>query len=261
MTMTAHNPRPKEFELTPKHEEQIKQSICKGATDDELMFFLHTCKYLKLDPFAKQIHSIPRQTRQGEKWVTVRSIQVSIDGLRLIAERTQRYMPGPKTTFTYTQDGQIQIATAYIKKMDASGQWHIIEADAYWCEYVQTKKDGAPQSLWATKPHVMLGKCAEAIALRRAFPAEMSGAYTQEEMAAAYPNDNSDLKEPEPTLTFEQQEEIATKADEKLQEHIVKSFNVLQLSQIPQKFYNSCIKRIDEIMDQRQAAYTTEGAL
>lgn len=250
---------PKEFELTPKLEEQIKNTICKGATDDELLHFLHHCKHLKLDPFAKQIHSIPRQTKQGDRWVTIRSIQVSIDGLRLIAERTGRYMPGPKPTFALDKKGNIAIATAYIKKMDMRGEWHIIEADAYWDEYVQTKKDGTPASLWASKPHVMLGKCAEAIALRRAFPAEMSGAYVQEEMANAFPEQESAAKEPETTLSFEQQEEIATRADVQLQDHIVKSFGVQQLSQIPQKYFTACIKRIDEIIAQRNAATVIEG--
>jgi hypothetical protein len=62
------------------------------------------------------------------------------------------------------------------------GTWHEVAATAYYEEYVQRKRDGAPMALWASKPRVMLSKVAEALALRRAFPAELSGVYTSDEM-------------------------------------------------------------------------------
>ena len=58
-------------------------------------------------------------------------------------------------------------------------------AKARYSEYVQTKKDGLPNHMWATKPYIMLGKCAEALALRKAFPDELSGMYADEEMGQA----------------------------------------------------------------------------
>ena len=150
----------------------IKQTVCKGASDQELQLFFHVCQSTGLDPMLKQIYSIPR----GEQ----RTIQVSIDGLRLVAERTKRYSPGKESTYVYKEDGSLFSATSYIKKQTQDGTWHEVAATAMLCEY-----NPGNNAFWKKMAHVMLAKCAEALALRKAFPAEMSGIYVQEEMAQA----------------------------------------------------------------------------
>lgn len=161
----------------------IKRTIAVGATDDELHLFLMQSKRMGLDPFSRQIHAVKRKAWDSDTRETrdVMSIQVGIDGYRLVADRTGRYAPGRATTYEYDDDGNLRSATAYVQKC-VSDHWMECSATAHLKEYQQTKKDGNPTQMWANKPHIMLGKCAEALALRRAFPAELSGVYTDDEM-------------------------------------------------------------------------------
>jgi phage recombination protein Bet len=161
------------FEQSKVH--LIKQLVARDANDTELALFLYTCQRTGLDPLARQIYCIHRSDR-GQKKMT---IQTGIDGYRLIADRTGKYAPGRANTFEYDEHGRVRSATAYVMKW-AHGAWHEVGATAYMSEY---RVDN--NRMWDSKPHVMLGKCAEALALRRAFPAELSGIYTQEEMDQA----------------------------------------------------------------------------
>lgn len=163
----------------------IKRQIARGVTDDELQLFLYQCARTGLDPLSRQIYALERREKVGNEWVSRMSIQTGIDGFRLIAERTGRYAPGPEATFDYDAKGNLRKATAFVKKLTADGTWHEVSASAFWPEYVATNKEGRPTRIWAEKPHVMLSKCAESLALRKAFPAEMSGLYTAEEMDKA----------------------------------------------------------------------------
>lgn len=172
----------------------IKRTICKGATDDELQLFIHACQRTGLDPFMKQIFAVKRWDSSERR--EVMTIQTGIDGYRLIADRTGRYTPGRDTEFGYDENGNLRWAKAYVKKMTPDGQWHEISAIAFWNEYVQTTKEGRPTIFWMKKGHIMLSKCAEALALRKTFPAELSGIYTKEEMA-------QDMSPPEVNMKIE----------------------------------------------------------
>ena len=175
----------------------LKDTVCKGATDNELQLFLHVCIKTGLDPFMKQIYSIPRGGQ--------RTIQTSIDGFRLIAERTCKYSPGKEPSYTYDSNGKLISATATVKKMTADGTWHEISATAFNDEY------NGRNTFWGKMPHLMLAKCAECLALRRAFPAEMSGVYSDDEMAQAKKPDEIKEEEPievDPKILEEQQNKM-----------------------------------------------------
>ena len=160
----------------------IKSTVAKGATDNELQLFLYVAKRSGLDPMAKQIHAVKRWNRAENR--ETMAIQTGIDGYRLIAARTEQHMGTDDATFdSETEDHPNKASVTVYRRVQ--GEKVAFVASARWSEYVQTVKDGSPNSFWQRMPFGMLGKCAEALALRKAFPAELSGVYTHEEMGQA----------------------------------------------------------------------------
>lgn len=176
---------PSPVEFSAEQIALIKSQIAPGASDGELALFIATCRRTGLDPFMRQIYAIMRRTKDGDKWESRMTIQVGIDGMRLIAERTGKYA-GQDPIEYLDGDGAWSIvwtgptkdhpwplaAKATVYRKDATRPTVAI---CRWESYVQTTGNGGVTSMWGKMPDVMLGKCTESLALRRAFPAEMSG--------------------------------------------------------------------------------------
>jgi len=198
--------------ITPEQVDLVKSVVFKGATDEELKLFFFECRRRGVHPLDRLIHPVVRKDKDGTRRV---SFQTSIDLFRSEAEGTGEYRGqkdveyGNMVEWDKIDKKVPEWAKATIKRYDEHTNEIIeVSAQAYWEEYYPGEQLGFQ---WRKMPRLMLGKCAEALALRKAFPRKLAGLYTFEEMqltdiisqgkgknSTTEPKRKSEKKEPPP---------------------------------------------------------------
>jgi phage recombination protein Bet len=187
----------------------IKRTVAKDTNNDEFDLFMAVARMKQLDPFSKQIAAIVFNKDKPDK--RNMSIITTIDGMRAIAARSGRYRPDedePEYTIESDEKGPLNPkglikakVKIYIADAVNAGGWKPATGVAYWEEFAPIKDEWAEndqgkwrptgqQTLdtagnWGKMPRVMLAKCAEAQALRKAFPEDLSGIYEAAELDRA----------------------------------------------------------------------------
>lgn len=167
----------------------IKNNFCKGASENEANLFIEQVKRTGLDPTARQVYLQKRSIKNKDGSYTDKyNIEVSIDGFRVIAQRSGQYagQVGPMW-----HDGKTWLDVWLKPEPPKAAKVGVLRHDfketlwgvATWASYVQKNNQGKVGHMWEKMPDLMLAKVAEALALRKAFPNDIGGLYTPEEMA------------------------------------------------------------------------------
>lgn len=184
--------------------DQLAMLHASGVDSDtptaDLKVFLQQCQRTGLDPFARQVYLIGRWTKENyrdgngrwqERKVKKHTIQTGIDGFRVIAHRSTLYA-GQTDVEWCGPDGvwrnvwpESKAPTAARIGIRRHGFDAPLYAVAHFSEYAQTNRDGDPTGMWRNMPRLMISKVAEALALRKTFPQDLSGLYISEEMDQA----------------------------------------------------------------------------
>ena len=177
--------RPKQLDLqtvcemtgyAPTEVALIARTVAQDAPLQELAVFLHACRTLQLDPLLRQAYWIRRKTRDASGREVLRgTLQVGIDGFRKIADSSGAYAgsdpPEFRDWFMLDHNGtEIRcpgVARVLVRKI-VQDRPATFTGEAAWAEFYPGP--GANGQMWRKMPRHQLAKCAEAQALRKAFP-------------------------------------------------------------------------------------------
>lgn len=153
----------------------VRATINPDLNDAQMFLYFYECQRRNVHPLDRLIHPVMMDGRL--------TFQSSIDYLRSVAESTGEYLGSSAPEYFNNKEGKLEKALVKVYRLK-SGQKIEQVGEVYWKEMVRTKKDGTVFSNWVKMPHLMIGKCAEAQGLRKAFPARLGGLYIQEELEA-----------------------------------------------------------------------------
>lgn len=164
----------------------IKNSLYPGSRDESIAAVLDYCTARGLDVFKRPCHIVPMKVKDpltgAEVWRDI--VMPGIYELRTTAMRTGEYVGqdppehGPETTYKGVTAPEWSEVTV----------WRLIKGEprrfthrARFAEECATKADGHINAMWTKRPVGQLDKCAEAGALRKAFPEDLGGLMSAEE--------------------------------------------------------------------------------
>jgi phage recombination protein Bet len=180
----------------------IKRTVAKDATNDELELYLYDCKRRGVHPLDKLLHF----TKRNGKYTPI----TSIDFMRIRASESGEYAGSDDPLYEENNTQYPIKATVTVYRM-VGGQRCQFTATARWREYAPSDLSASVAFMWRKMPYTMLGKCSEALALRKAFPGQLQGLYAKEELDQA--NNNEPRMAPDQAKAFvtEKMKELAPK--------------------------------------------------
>ncbi len=166
-----------------QHQAQlVKNTIAKNTTMDEFFMFLTQAKMTGLNPFKNQCRPVIRMAKRGNSTERVMTFQTGIDGYRAIAHRSKVFAGIDAVEYDTIEGQHPEFAKVTVYKV-VQGLRVSFSAIAFWHEYLP--KIESMRFMWNKMPKHMLAKVAEALALRKAFPEDLSGVFIDEEMSVA----------------------------------------------------------------------------
>lgn len=212
--------------ITKEDKSLLLATVAKGATESEFQMFWEFCKSTGLNPFKKEIWFI--KTGAGVQMMT------GINGFLTIANNHPQF--DGMTVSIKEEDGKLISATCTVYRKDRK---YPSEATVYYSEYAKNSP------IWRTMPRMMLQKVAKSVALREAFPQELNGMYTQEEMPPEY-----SIQESKPENKTQYVYDVALYPEQEKVKGILEAFrkkgfkieNTLLFSNEPIQQLNQCLQ-------------------
>jgi phage recombination protein Bet len=154
--------------------------IPNGTPKAQIQVFAHVCRERGLSPFSKEIYLVG----YGGKYSTI----VGINGLRKIAADTGHHAGTDDVKFDLQADGTFKTPAQYTKgqvpQTATSTVYRIVGGQRVAFTHTAVFAEFAGSGKWQTMPFQMIGKVAEAFALRKAFADRVTGLDIEEEQAA-----------------------------------------------------------------------------